>query len=317
MVGIYKITNNINGKVYIGKSVDIKERWKKHKRNYNNIKKKSYNFSLYQAIRKYGLDNFSFEVVEECKREQLNEKEVYWIKEYQSYPLSLGKGYNMTPGGECGRVSKIDIYKIINLLQNTDLSQQEIAKRENTRIEIISNINNGKYSWHLNNVTYPIRARKKRKKLTHCPICGNIMHYKSKTCIKCTKKPPIPSKLELLTVFNDLKYKVYNVAEYYRTSEKIIQIWGRKYGFKCQNKKILKELYITEVLGQKIEVKEKRSRSFKIAQIDPETNRVIQEFDTISGISKFICGDNSKSGAVFKSIKENRKYKDYKFVYID
>ena len=60
--GIYKITNLVNGKVYIGQSQDIYSRWKEHKYARN---KRDY-FALYGAFKKYGLDNFSFEIVECC-----------------------------------------------------------------------------------------------------------------------------------------------------------------------------------------------------------------------------------------------------------
>ena len=62
MTGIYKITNMINGKCYVGQAVNIKRRWKKHKEVAFNNKDPGYSYPLYQAIRKYGLENFAFEV---------------------------------------------------------------------------------------------------------------------------------------------------------------------------------------------------------------------------------------------------------------
>ena len=94
MVGIYKITNNINNKCYIGQSVHIEERWKEHKSEYNQERENKK--TLYLAFKKYGIENFSFEIIEECKPEQLNLKEQYWIDYYDSY----NNGYNMTSGGE-------------------------------------------------------------------------------------------------------------------------------------------------------------------------------------------------------------------------
>lgn len=94
MVGIYKITNNINNKIYIGQSVDIEHRLKEHKKPYNWNREKSK--MLYQAFQKYGLENFTFEVIEECKEDQLDIREQYWIDYYDSYR----NGYNMTSGGE-------------------------------------------------------------------------------------------------------------------------------------------------------------------------------------------------------------------------
>ena len=71
MIGIYKITNLINNKVYIGQSVNIQQRFKKHKTKYKDISNEESNKILYKAMRKYGLENFSFEIIEECSINQL------------------------------------------------------------------------------------------------------------------------------------------------------------------------------------------------------------------------------------------------------
>lgn len=87
MIGIYKITNLCNGMVYIGQSNDIFRRWGEHKR-----KRKKQNTLLYKAMNEYGIENFSFEVLEECEVEELNQKEKYYINKYNS----LENGYNMS-----------------------------------------------------------------------------------------------------------------------------------------------------------------------------------------------------------------------------
>lgn len=96
MKGIYKITNNINGKVYIGFSVNIEARYCSHlQRAFSNTpNNKEYEKSLYRAIRKYGPENFSLEVVE--LTDDFKEREKYWISHYNSYK----EGYNETYGGE-------------------------------------------------------------------------------------------------------------------------------------------------------------------------------------------------------------------------
>lgn len=91
--GIYKIINLINNKQYIGQSIDIETRWQQHKTS-------NKNYILYQAFKKYGLENFSFEIIEECSKEKLDEREQYWIKYCNTLTPN---GYNMTSGGEsCG-----------------------------------------------------------------------------------------------------------------------------------------------------------------------------------------------------------------------
>ena len=92
--GIYKITNLINNKVYIGQSVEIERRWQKHKNYYKN--KENHKYKIYRAMYKYGIENFSFEIIEICQPKQLNERQIYWI----SYYNSLQNGYNMTSGGD-------------------------------------------------------------------------------------------------------------------------------------------------------------------------------------------------------------------------
>lgn len=75
MIGIYKITNKINGDAYIGQSTQIEERFIEHK-NPTNWTRES-NKSLYKAFIQFGLQNFDFSVLEECKKEELNDKEQY------------------------------------------------------------------------------------------------------------------------------------------------------------------------------------------------------------------------------------------------
>lgn len=99
--GIYKIENLINGKVYIGQSVDIIGRWYDHKRESKDKTRNGYKYPLYRAIRKYGLKNFKFEIIEECSEEELNHKERYYIELYKSYiNWENSNGYNQTIGGD-------------------------------------------------------------------------------------------------------------------------------------------------------------------------------------------------------------------------
>jgi group I intron endonuclease len=80
MQGIYKIKNKINDMAYIGQSIEIERRWIAHKRIAFSPNDSSYKYPLYQAIRKYGLDNFTFEVLEEVADARLlTGKEQYYF----------------------------------------------------------------------------------------------------------------------------------------------------------------------------------------------------------------------------------------------
>lgn len=97
MIGIYKIENNINGKVYIGQSVDVDKRFKAHKTLLRN--NEHFNYRLQDDWNSYGEDAFSFSIIEKCRSLYLNETERSLIKEYDSTDES--KGYNIMAG--CGR----------------------------------------------------------------------------------------------------------------------------------------------------------------------------------------------------------------------
>ena len=100
IVGIYKITNLINGKIYVGQSIDIADRWKQHIYKAFNCNEKAYTSAIHNAFRKYGVENFKLEIIEECLAEELDSKEKFWIKELNSlYP----NGYNILPGGQKGK----------------------------------------------------------------------------------------------------------------------------------------------------------------------------------------------------------------------
>lgn len=90
--GIYKITNLINGKLYIGKSVNVKERKTTHLRDLRN--NKHHNQHLQNAVNKYGLTNFTFDIIEYCNEEDLFIRENYWITELRTYESEIG--YNIS-----------------------------------------------------------------------------------------------------------------------------------------------------------------------------------------------------------------------------
>lgn len=91
--GIYKITNQITDECYIGQAVDIYKRWNEHCKCGLGIDTPPGN-KLYKAMQEYGLNNFTFELIEECDKAELNEKEKYFIELYQAKEF----GYNSVEG---------------------------------------------------------------------------------------------------------------------------------------------------------------------------------------------------------------------------
>jgi len=83
MIGIYKITNP-NGKIYIGQSIDIERRWKEYKKLYCNQ-----SIKIFNSLKKYGWENHTFEILEECSLKQLNKKEESYILLFNSHVVGL------------------------------------------------------------------------------------------------------------------------------------------------------------------------------------------------------------------------------------
>lgn len=142
---IYKITNNINNKVYIGQTVkSYQERFRQHQLNYN--KEYFSQIVLYKAFKKYGIENFSFDPIEEVEKEFLNEREKYWINYYDSYY----NGYNSTLGGRLVELYDWDEEQIIQKYFELK-SARKVAKSigcDHSSIDKILNRNNIKRFTH-------------------------------------------------------------------------------------------------------------------------------------------------------------------------
>lgn len=104
--GIYKITNKINGKAYIGQSVNIYARWYQHKNSADDT-------PFHRAIKKYGAEMFEWEILEECLPEQLDEREKHYVEKYNTYICAENsQGYNLTPGGGSGKPIPVNQYDL-------------------------------------------------------------------------------------------------------------------------------------------------------------------------------------------------------------
>ena len=146
MMGIYKITNKITGKSYIGQSVNIATRWSAHKSTSRAEETLDGN-ELHKDILTLGIDNFSFEVIEETTVDKLDEREIYWIQYYDTFY----NGYNHTLGGHNNR--QLDYNKIL-LLWNQGLTAKTIAQQMNRNVAVIN--------WALTNLGIYTKEKRER-----------------------------------------------------------------------------------------------------------------------------------------------------------
>ena len=115
---IYKITNKVNGKSYIGQTrYTVEFRWRQHQHKKDNC-------YFHNAIHKYGVENFIVETIEECDVEDLNSREIFYIAKYNTFK----DGYNLTIGGDGNRRLLLDDkYDEIKSLYLSGFSSNKIA----------------------------------------------------------------------------------------------------------------------------------------------------------------------------------------------
>ena len=149
MAYIYQITNQINGKIYIGKTErTIQERWREHCEDY--LRERCYDRPLYRAMRKYGLSNFTIELLEETDNPE--EREIFWIEQKGSFK----HGYNATMGGDGKKYIDYDLvvatYKNSGIIKETakilgicEDTVHKILKQKDISIKPTSEINKEKF----------------------------------------------------------------------------------------------------------------------------------------------------------------------------
>lgn len=100
---VYLITNLVNNKKYVGITNDYKKRWENHKCCNDPT------MAIAKAIKKYGKENFKFEVIESnISLDEIDEKEIYYINKFETH-VSLGKGYNISKGGRYNITNSIKV----------------------------------------------------------------------------------------------------------------------------------------------------------------------------------------------------------------
>ena len=138
MIGIYCWKNKLNNKRYIGQSVDIERRKQQHVSGAG-----KYETKISQALYKYGVNNFDFEILETCTPNILNEREQYWINQYDS----IKNGYNITYVENDGCV----IHGEFN--PRTKLTNEEVLEMRN-RVHISKEYPKEVYEDYANKISY-------------------------------------------------------------------------------------------------------------------------------------------------------------------
>lgn len=158
---IYKITNIINQKIYIGQTKDFERRKREHyNHGYNRVNK-----VLYSAMEKYGNNNFIMEKIEEVEDEKTNEREQYWIEYYDATNQEKGYNINLADASslENHKLTQKEAISLIEDLKNTHLTYEELARKYNLKTtQSVRNINKG-ITYKQDNYSYPIRLDRNTK----------------------------------------------------------------------------------------------------------------------------------------------------------
>ena len=233
--GIYKIENLINGKLYIGQSVHIELRWQEHCRP-------SAKSLIGKAISKYGKENFTFQILEECAESCLNEREAYYIRYYQSL---VPNGYNIEEKDTertqffCN-YNKVILLNIIEDIKNSELSFQEIASKYELDLSMIYYLNRGDYHTQKDE-SYPLREVKDFTKQKHyCVDCGVEIRTNAERCVDCAhkaqRKCERPTRDELKTLIRENSFVF--IGKMYGVSDSAVKKWCKLYSLPAKKSEI-------------------------------------------------------------------------------
>lgn len=157
---IYKITNILNNKNYIGQT-SIKNPFNRWKQHYEEAFFKNNSLYLYSAMRKYGIENFIFQIIESnIDKNKIDERERHWINFYNSFE----NGYNLTLGGKQSHYSILtekQVKEIQNRIITTTDTFELISTIYKVSASLISDINNGD-TWFSSDLNYPLRKTNKK-----------------------------------------------------------------------------------------------------------------------------------------------------------
>ena len=306
MIGIYKVIYLPESKVvYVGQSINIEGRFKQHKKYYNNPKELGYNSHFYRTLRKYGIDNFQFELIEECSVEELNDKEIYWIAYFDTF----NNRCNSTIGGQhmaARNLTDEEIRELKKDLAENKLSYNEMSHKFGVSNLFISQVNKG--------ILYPdenvniIRIlgvpnkserciRPKIKK--YCELCGKEINVESRLCLDCYAKEKLRqnsnvSEEELINLLKENQRNFEKVGKQIGISRSAIKkrLKGKNLPYHSSDYKLKKE------------EKEKgyNPPPKRVAKLDKETDEIIQVFSSVWEAEKGLA-----RGVISRVINGRRK----------
>lgn len=313
--GVYKITNKGNGKVYIGSSIDIKQRWAGHK---SSLRRKVHeNQYLQNAWNKYGEDNFIFEIIEKCSKDHINSREQHWIDIYNASNRS--DGYNILPTAYSNlgyKPSNETREKMSNAMYKR-WRDEEFKKNAK-----IYNLTQKRFQAHgiegfitgnkltkedaleiFNHQDEDVEVLAQKYGVTTCTI-QDI--WKGKTWYIYTNKEYIKTHVNLSVE------SVLNIVDEYQNNGVSIEDIANKYNTKIYNiRNILRGSTWAEVTGIKPNKLPRKSQAFPLYQIN-DTGKIINYFES-SDIASNKTGYDARS--IRRACKEHIKYKDYEWIY--
>lgn len=278
MIGIYKITNRLNNKSYIGQSICIEKRWENHK-----CKNGKSEYPLYRAFRKYGIENFDFEILEECLERELSERELFYIRKYDS----VRNGYNQTENTINPLLDKNIMEKAI---KNMTLHHRTTEHREK-QSEIT------KCLWQTE------IYREKITKINNTDIVKAKISQASKEMWRTNK-----SAREKITQSAKKRANTKEFKE--QKSKEIKEAWKRgcydierfKDGARNHIQKMKTDKAYRDNMIEKF--KANRPNSIKVDMIDVQTNNVILTFDKLMDAAQWIRNNTKYIKADYSTINK-------------
>ena len=235
MIGIYRITNLTNGKSYVGQSVHIERRWTEHCLP-------SANSLIAKAIQKYGKEQFTFQVIEECMPEQLDEKEEYYISHYNTV---VPNGYNVMDWVD-GHATYFNIDKevlenLFNDIQNSEMSFDTIGEKYDLSRRTIIRINQG-HTHFCKEKDYPLRKKKPEELNKYCIDCGIRIALGATRCRPCHDKHQRvvdrPLREELKQLIRTTPFTT--IGKQYGVSDNAVRKWCKMYNLPSKSSEIKK-----------------------------------------------------------------------------